>query len=126
MLGSHKGRRPRPFIASDRRQSANPLLWQHPRRAIHCARAIREGAQGLEIEVRVGLHTGEVERRGDDVAGIGVHIAAQVSAAASAGEILVSRTVTDLVEGSGIEFQDRGERVLKGVREPGRLFAVKG
>ena len=74
--------------------------------------------------MRVGLHTGEVERHGDDLAGIAVHIAARVSAAAGAGEILVSRTVTDLVAGSGIDFEDRGEHELKGIREPWRLFAV--
>ncbi len=101
------------------------LTFDGPGRAIHCARAIREGAQRLGIEVRVGLHTGEVERHGDDLAGIAVHIAARISAAGGAGEILVSRTVTDLVAGSGIDFEDRGERELKGIREPWRLLAVK-
>jgi len=101
------------------------LTFDGPGRAIQCARAMREGAQELGIEVRAGLHTGEVERHGDDVAGIGVHIAARVSAIAGAREILVSRTVTDLVTGSGIEFEDRGEYELKGVPDRWRLFAVR-
>jgi len=74
--------------------------------------------------VRVGVHTGEVERRGDDVAGIGVHIAARVEAAAQPGEVWVSRTVTDLVTGSGIAFDDRGEHQLKGVPGAWQLFTV--
>ncbi len=100
------------------------VTFDGPGRSIHCARALREGAQKLGIDVRVGLHTGEVEGRGADIAGIAVHIAARVAATAGAGEILVSRTVTDLVAGSGIDFEDRGERTLKGVRDPWRLFAV--
>jgi len=102
------------------------VTFDGPGRAIQRARCIRQGAERLGIEVRVGLQTGEVEGRGDDIAGIAVHIAARVSAAAGAGEILVSRTVTDLVTGSGIDFEDRGERERKGVRDPSRLFAVKG
>jgi len=70
---------------------------------------------GLGIEIRAGLHTGEVELRGDDVGGIAVHIASGVSSSAAAGEILVSRTVADLVTGSGLEFADRGAHHLKGV-----------
>jgi class 3 adenylate cyclase len=77
------------------------------------------------IEVRVGLHTGEIELRGDDVGGIGVHIAARVSGLADAGEVLVSRTVTDLVAGSGLAFTDRGEHDLKGVPGTWQLFAVE-
>jgi len=95
-----------------------------PARAIQSGRAICEGARQLGIEVRVGVHTGEVERRGDDVAGIGVHIAARVEAAARPGEVWVSRTVTDLVTGSGIEFDDRGEHQLKGVPGLWQLFSV--
>jgi class 3 adenylate cyclase len=74
--------------------------------------------------VRVGVHTGEVERRGDDVAGIGVHIAARVQACAQPGEVWVSRTVTDLVAGSGINFTDRGEHLLRGVPGNWQLFSV--
>jgi class 3 adenylate cyclase len=80
----------------------------------------------LGIEIRAGLHTGEVQRRGQDVAGIAVNVAARVSGLAEGGEVLVSRTVVDLVAGSGIEFVNRGEHELKGVPGPWRLFAVKG
>jgi len=71
------------------------------------------------------VHTGEVERRGDDVAGIGVHIAARVQGCAQPGQVWVSRTVTDLVAGSGIVFGDGGEHILKGVPEPWHLFVVE-
>jgi class 3 adenylate cyclase len=95
-----------------------------PGRAIGCACAIRDVVAALEINVRTGLHTGEIEMRGDDVAGIAVHIAQRVSALAQPSEVLVSRTVTDLVAGSGIQFEDRGEHELKGVLGTWRLFAV--
>ena len=95
-----------------------------PARAIQCGLAICDGARQLGIEVRVGVHTGEVERRGDDVAGIGVHIAARVQACAQPGEVWVSRTVTDLVTGSGITFNDRGEHPLRGVPGTWQLFTV--
>jgi class 3 adenylate cyclase len=95
-----------------------------PGRAIRCACAIRDAVKALEIEVRTGLHTGEIEMRGDDVAGIAVHLAQRVSTLAQPGEVLVSRTVTDLVAGSGIQFGDRGEHDLKGVPGAWRLFAV--
>jgi class 3 adenylate cyclase len=95
-----------------------------PARAIQCGLAICDGARQLGVEMRVGVHTGEVERRGEDVAGIGVHIAARVEAAARPGEVWVSRTVTDLVTGSGIEFHDRGEHQLKGVPGAWQLFTV--
>jgi class 3 adenylate cyclase len=96
-----------------------------PGRAIRCACAIRESVRSLGIEVRAGLHTGELELRGDDVAGVAVHIGARVSALARAKEVLVSSTVKDLVAGSGIEFDDRGEHELKGVPGSWRLFAVE-
>jgi class 3 adenylate cyclase len=95
-----------------------------PGRAIRCASAIRDEVKALGIEVRTGLHTGEIELRDDDVAGVAVHIAQRVSALAQPGEVLVSRTVTDLVAGSGIQFEDRGEHTLKGVPGAWRLFAV--
>jgi class 3 adenylate cyclase len=95
-----------------------------PGRAIRCACAVRESVRSLGIEVRAGLHTGEIELRGDDVAGVAVHLGARVSALAGAGEVLVSSTVKDLVAGSGIDFEDRGERSLKGVPGSWRLFAV--
>ena len=95
-----------------------------PARGIRCARAIRAAATDLDIDVRVGLHTGEIELRGDDIGGLAVHIGQRVSAAAQPAEIVVSSTVKDLVAGSGIEFEDRGERELKGVPGSWRLFAV--
>lgn len=95
-----------------------------PNRAIQCACAVVDGAKQLGMQVRVGLHTGEVERRGDDIAGIAVHIGARVAALAGAGEVLVSRTVTDLVAGAGIMFSGRGEHELKGVPGSWQLFAV--
>jgi len=96
-----------------------------PARAMRCAHAICAGARRLGIEIRAGLHTGEVEIRGDDVGGIAVHIAQRVSTLATANEVLVSRTVVDLVAGSGIEFEDRGEHDLKGVPGTWRLYAVR-
>jgi class 3 adenylate cyclase/alpha-beta hydrolase superfamily lysophospholipase len=95
-----------------------------PGRAVQCACAIRDAVKALDLEVRTGLHTGEIERRGDDVAGIAVHLAQRVSALADAGEVLVSRTVTDLVVGSGLRFDDRGEHTLKGVPGTWRLYSV--
>jgi class 3 adenylate cyclase len=97
-----------------------------PARAIQAARALRDAMATLGIQNRSGLHTGEIESRSDDIGGIAVHIAARVAALADADEILVSRTVTDLVAGSGIEFEDRGDHVLKGVPGNWRLFAVRG
>jgi class 3 adenylate cyclase len=96
-----------------------------PARAIHCARAITDAVSEMGLEVRAGLHTGEVELRGDDVAGISVNLAHRVMELAAAKEVLVSRTVVDLVAGSGIEFGHRGEHELKGVPGSWRLFAVK-
>ena len=96
-----------------------------PVRAIRCARAITDGARTLGIEVRAGLHTGECETRGDDLAGVAVHIAARVASLAQAGEVLCSRTVTDLVAGSGIAFADRGVHALKGVPGTWQTFAVE-
>jgi class 3 adenylate cyclase len=78
----------------------------------------------LPVPIRAGLHTGEVELRGDDVGGIGVHIGARVASVAQAGEVLVSRTVKDLVAGSGITFTDRGAHTLKGVPDEWQLYAV--
>ncbi len=97
-----------------------------PARAIRCAQAIAEATGKLGIQLRVGLHTGECEVRGDDLGGLAVHVAARVGALASPGEILVSGMVKDLVAGSGIEFVGRGEHELKGVPGTWRLFAVEG
>jgi class 3 adenylate cyclase/pimeloyl-ACP methyl ester carboxylesterase len=101
-------------------------MFDGPQRAIRCAMAIRDAAHALGIEVRAGLHTGEVEVRGDDIGGIAVHIGARVSALAGPNDVLVSSTLRDLVIGSGLEFEDRGTHELKGVPGQWRLFAVAG
>jgi class 3 adenylate cyclase len=97
-----------------------------PARAIRCAQAMIEATRALGIEVRAGLHTGECELRGEDLAGLAVHIAARIGSLAGPGEVLVSGTVVDLVAGSAIEFEDRGEHELKGVPGRWRLLAVTG
>jgi class 3 adenylate cyclase len=95
-----------------------------PARAIRCAQSIIAGVTTLGLEVRIGLHTGECTLRGDDLGGLAVHIAARVGALANAGQVLVSRTVKDLVVGSGIGFSERGEYELKGVPGNWTLFTV--
>jgi class 3 adenylate cyclase len=95
-----------------------------PGRAVRCACAIRDAVRAIGIKVRGGLHTGEIELRGDDIGGIAVHIAQRVQAFAQPDEVLVSRTVADLVGGSGIAFADRGTHALKGVPDEWQLFAV--
>ena len=95
-----------------------------PARAVECAHAISEVTRQLGLEVRIGIHTGEVEVRGRDVAGTAVNIAARVAALADPGAIWVSRTVADLVVGSGLGLHDRGEHELKGLSGTWRLFAV--
>ena len=95
-----------------------------PARAIACGCELRDSLRPLGVEVRVGLHTGEIELRGADIGGIAVNIGARIAGVAHAGEVLVSRTVTDLVAGSGIEFADRGTHQLKGVPGDWPLFAV--
>lgn len=101
--------------------------FDRPGRAIRAARAIQESIRALGIDIRSGLHAGEIELRegGHRVGGIAVHIAARVTAVAAPGEILVSSTVKDLVAGSGAEFSDRGVHELKGVPGAWRLFAVE-
>ena len=96
-----------------------------PARAIRCAQAITEGVRRLGIEVRAGLHTGEVEPREDGIGGLAVHIGARVAALAGPGEVLVSRTVRDLVAGSGLSFVDRGVHVLKGVPDEWQVFEAE-
>jgi pimeloyl-ACP methyl ester carboxylesterase len=96
-----------------------------PGRAIRCAIALGEALRPLGLEIRAGLHTGEVEHRGAGIDGIAVHIAARVVEAAAAGEVLVSAAVPMLVAGSGFDFEDRGEHELKGVPGAWQLFAVK-
>jgi class 3 adenylate cyclase len=99
--------------------------FEAPARAVRCALAIRDAVRELGLDVRAGIHVGEVEVLPNDIAGLGVHIGARVSAQAGAGEVLVSSTVKDLVTGSGIEFDDRGSHALKGVPGEWRLFAVR-
>jgi class 3 adenylate cyclase len=95
-----------------------------PARAVQCAAAISQGVRRLGLEVRAGVHTGECEVRGSDLAGMAVHIGARVGATAGSGEVLVSNTVKDLVIGSGLQFTDRGPRELKGVPGEWRLYAL--
>ena len=97
-----------------------------PARAIRCAQAIVAASEDAGLRVRAGVHTGECEVMGEDIGGIAVHIAARVSALAGPGEVLVSRTVKDLVAGSGIEFTDRGTHTLKGVPDSWQLYAAAG
>jgi class 3 adenylate cyclase/pimeloyl-ACP methyl ester carboxylesterase len=97
-----------------------------PARAIHCACRIRDDARELGLALRAGLHTGECELMGEDIGGLGVHIGARVAALAQPSEVLVSRTVTDLVAGADIRFEPRGTHELKGVPGAWELFAVAG
>jgi hypothetical protein len=93
-----------------------------PARAVRCASAITEAVQSLGLEIRAGLHTGEIEVVGEDVRGVAVHIGARVAALAGASEVLVSQTVKDLVAGSGLSFEDAGEHELKGVPDRWHLY----
>ena len=97
-----------------------------PTQAVRCALEVSEAVDALGVRIRAGVHTGEVEVRGDDLGGLAVHIAARVMSAAEPGEVMVSSTVKDLLAGTDVAFEDRGEHELKGV--PGRwhLFAVGG
>jgi class 3 adenylate cyclase len=100
-------------------------LFDRPGRGIRCATALRDRLRGGGMEIRAGVHTGEVQLRGDDVGGLGVHFAARVMAAAGPGEVLVSGTVHDLVAGSDHVLEDRGAHALKGIAGEWRLFAVR-
>jgi pimeloyl-ACP methyl ester carboxylesterase len=98
--------------------------FEGPGRAVQCATAIGDSVRSLGLEIRAGVHTGEVELTGSRVTGIAVHLGARVAGLAAAGEVLVSSTVKDLVAGSGLEFVDRGSHELKGVPGEWRLYAV--
>jgi class 3 adenylate cyclase/pimeloyl-ACP methyl ester carboxylesterase len=100
-------------------------VFDGPARAVRCAQAIVRATRAFGVEVRAGVHTGETEIRGDDVAGMAVHIGARVMGFAAPGEVLVTSTVRDLVVGSGIEFADRGRHALKGVPGEWQLLAVQ-
>jgi class 3 adenylate cyclase len=99
-------------------------VFDGPARAIRCARAIVDSSREAGLRVRAGVHTGECEVMGDDIGGIAVHIASRVSALAAPDEVLVSRTVKDLVAGSGIDFDDRGTHTLKGIPDTWQLYAA--
>jgi class 3 adenylate cyclase len=118
-LGIHRGREVKTigdgFLAR----------FESPASAIRAARGIRDGVKRLHLEVRSGVHTGECEEHGTDLAGIAVHVAARIVALASPSEILVSQTVRDLAAGSGTRFAARGRHKLKGVEEEYGLFAVE-
>ena len=98
--------------------------FDSPARAIRCAIALREAVRGLDLVLRIGIHAGEVELRGNDIGGIAVHVASRVQSVAEPGEILLSRTIADLIAGSDVQLLDRGEHELKGVPGSWRLFAV--
>jgi len=98
--------------------------FEHPSAAIEAARVIQQDLARIGVQIRAGVHTGEVELRGNDVGGIAVHIGARITALAGADEVLVSRTVRDLVIGSGIMLANRGFHVLKGLLEEWQLYAV--
>jgi class 3 adenylate cyclase len=95
-----------------------------PARAVQCGIATREAVRPLGLDIRAGVHTGECELRGDDIGGIAVHIGARVAGLAEPGEVVVSRTVRDLVAGSGLRFEDRGEHTLKGVPDSWQVYAA--
>jgi class 3 adenylate cyclase len=116
----------RRFAGREVKMSGDGLLavFDGPARAIRCADEIRTVLGRIGLNVRAGLHSGEIELRGDDIGGIAVHIGARISALAGAGEIFVSRTVKDLVAGSGIAFEDRGMHRLKGVPDEWQVLAA--
>ena len=119
-LTVHRGRRVNSIGLGD----GILATFDGPARAIRCAQAICEGVTALGVKARAGVHTGEIEVRGEDLAGMAVHIGARVSALAQPGEVLVSGSVPPLVAGSGLVFHDRGEHELKGVPGRWRLFAA--
>jgi class 3 adenylate cyclase len=130
LLADHD-RRVRGLVARYRGREIKALgdgflaTFDGPARAVRCALAIAQAVRDLGIDVRIGLHTGEIELDGDDVRGIAVHIGSRVGALAGPSEILVSSTVKDLVAGSGLVFEEAGERELKGVSDPWRLYRVR-
>jgi class 3 adenylate cyclase len=95
-----------------------------PARAVRCASEIAAAVAVLGLQVRSGVHTGEVEIKGEDIGGIAVNIAARIAGLAESGQVLVSRTVRDLVAGSNLRFEDRGDHTLKGLSESMNLFQV--
>jgi class 3 adenylate cyclase len=100
------------------------IVFDRPARALQCALQLVATLGSAGVPIRAGAHTGEIERRGDDVAGIAIHIASRVASEARGGEVIASRTIRDLVAGSPFTFEDRGDHTLKGIPEPWRLYAV--
>ena len=117
-LGRHRGRE------IDTAGDGFLATFDGPARAVRCACAIRDAVRGVGLQVRAGVHTGEVQLRGDGIAGVAVHAGARIASLAGPGEVLVSRTVTDLTAGSGLVFEPRGEHDLKGVPGPWQVYAV--
>jgi class 3 adenylate cyclase len=101
------------------------ITFDGPARAIKCAQALAGGLRSLDIEIRCGLHIGEVEPRADDITGLAVHVAARVMDLASASQVLITRTLADLIAGSGISLSDHGDHELRGLPESWRLYAVQ-
>jgi pimeloyl-ACP methyl ester carboxylesterase len=130
MLDDHHARI-RPLIGRYRGREVDTAgdgflaTFDGPIRAIRCALAARDGVRNLGLEIRAGLHTGEIELAGDRVRGIAVHIGARVAGLAERSEVLVSSTVKDLVAGAALEFEDRGEHALKGVPGAWRVYRVE-
>ena len=106
--------------------SGDSLLatFDGPARAVRCGQSLQRSAARLDLSLQIGVHTTEVERLGDDIAGVGVHVGARVAAAATAGEVWVTRTVRDLVAGSGLRFDPRGTHTFDGIGEPWELYAA--
>ena len=96
-----------------------------PGRAVRCAISLRDALAEAGLAIRAGIHTGEVERRGTDLAGLAIHVAARVEGAAEPGEVLVSRTVRDLLAGAGFVWIDRGVHVLKGIPDEWQLYGAE-
>ena len=114
------------FSGRERKHTGDGLLatFEGPARAVRCGSAIRDAARQIGLDVRVGIHCGEVEQRETELAGFAVHLASRVCSAANPSEVLVTRTVVDLVAGSGITFEDRGSHHLKGIPQSWQLFSV--
>jgi class 3 adenylate cyclase len=120
IIGQHRGR----LVKTT--GDGSLATFDSPGRGIRCALDLRDGLRGAGLDIRAGLHVGEVDIREDDISGIGVHVAARVQDRAAPGELLTSQAAPLLVAGSGIVFEDRGEHQLKGVPGLWRLFAVTG
>ena len=96
-----------------------------PARAVRCGYALRDRLSAIGLRTRMGLHTGEVERRGESLSGVGVHLAARLLSICEPDELIVTRTVKDLVTGSGIIFEDRGVHAFKGLEDRWQVFRVR-